>query len=132
MKILDPACGSKMFWFDKNESHTTYTDIRKEILTMKDRKYTRKIIIDPDKVANFTDLPFDEEEFNLIVFDPPHLNKVGANSWLAKKYGQLDRNSWPTDIEKGFKDVFTHIPYKPILGDKRGHTRWFVFIKVTD
>lgn len=98
----------------------------------------------------------DEEEFNLIVFDPPHLNKVGANSWPAKKYGQLDRNSWPTDIEKGFKelwrvlandgvllfkwsdnqisfkDVFTHIPYKPILGDKRGHTRWFVFIKVTD
>lgn len=156
MKILDPACGSKMFWFDKNEPHTTYTDIRKEILTMKDRKYTRKIIIDPDKVANFTDLPFDEEEFNLIVFDPPHLNKVGANSWLAKKYGQLDRNSWSTDIEKGFKelwrvlandgvllfkwsdnqisfkDVFAHIPYKPILGDKRGHTRWFVFIKVTD
>lgn len=155
MKILDPACGSKMFWFDKNEPHTTYTDIRKEILTMKDRKYTRKIIIDPDKVANFTDLPFGEEEFNLIVFDPPHLNKVGANSWLAKKYGQLDRNSWPTDIEKGFKelwrvlandgvllfkwsdnqisfkDVFTHIPYKLILGDKRGHTRWFVFIKVT-
>ena len=106
MKILDPACGSKMFWFDKNEPHTTYTDIRKETLTMKDRKYTRKIIVNPDKVANFTDLPFDDKEFNLIVFDPPHLNKVGANSWLAKKYGQLDRNSWSTDIEKGFKELW--------------------------
>lgn len=33
MKILDPACGSKMFWFDKHEPHTTYTDIRRETLS---------------------------------------------------------------------------------------------------
>ena len=30
VKILDVCCGSRMFWFDKNEPHTTFMDIRKE------------------------------------------------------------------------------------------------------
>lgn len=29
-RILDACCGSRMFWFDKHESHTTFMDIRKE------------------------------------------------------------------------------------------------------
>ncbi len=29
MKILDVCCGSRMFWYDKEEPHTTYMDIRK-------------------------------------------------------------------------------------------------------
>ena len=29
MKILDMCCGSKMFWYEKHEPHTTYMDIRK-------------------------------------------------------------------------------------------------------
>lgn len=94
MKILDPACGSKMFWFNKHEPHTTYTDIRRETVTAKDRQYTRKIVIDPDEVADFTNLPFKDNEYNLIVFDPPHLNKAGKNSWLVKKYGRLEKNNW--------------------------------------
>ena len=24
IRILDACCGSRMFWFDKNESHTTF------------------------------------------------------------------------------------------------------------
>ena len=156
MKILDPACGSKMFWFDKHEPHTTYTDIRDEILTAKDRKYTRKIEIQPDLVADFTKLPFRDMEFHLIVFDPPHLNVAGKNSWLAKKYGRLDKDNWQDELRAGFKELWcvlaldgvllvewsdNQIPFKdvlklvghdPILGDKRGHTRWFVFIKPND
>ena len=30
IKILDACCGSKMFWFDKNEKNTTFMDIRQE------------------------------------------------------------------------------------------------------
>lgn len=30
MKILDACCGSKMFWFDKDNEYTTYMDIREE------------------------------------------------------------------------------------------------------
>jgi len=33
MKILDVCCGSRMFWYDKEEPHTTYMDIRKAVYT---------------------------------------------------------------------------------------------------
>ena len=28
IRILDACCGSRMFWFDKAEPHTTYMDRR--------------------------------------------------------------------------------------------------------
>lgn len=37
MKILDVCCGSRMFWYDKQEPHTTYMDIRKAVYTAIDR-----------------------------------------------------------------------------------------------
>ena len=45
MKILDVCCGSRMFWYDKEESHTTYMDIRKAGYTAKDRGHERRIEI---------------------------------------------------------------------------------------
>ena len=88
-----------------------------------------------------------------MVFDPPHLIHVGDTSWLAKKYGKLDKKTWPQDLKLGFdecmrvlklngtmlfkwnedqikiKDVFAVFEQQPILGDKRSKTRWSVFIK---
>lgn len=153
MKILDVCCGSKMFWYDKEESHTTYMDIRGEVLTYTDRDVVREVKINPDLVADFRDIPFADDSFDLVVFDPPHLIHVGDNSWLAKKYGKLDKNTWPQDLKLGFdecmrvlkpngtmlfkwneeqiktKDVFEVFGQQPILGDKRSKTRWSVFIK---
>ena len=34
IRILDACCGSKMFWFDKAEPHTTYMDRREEQFEM--------------------------------------------------------------------------------------------------
>lgn len=153
MKILDACCGSRMFWYEKNEPHTTYMDIRKEILTCKDRNLERKIKISPDVVADFRDMPFADATFDLVIFDPPHLIKAGKESWLAKKYGTLDLMSWKSDIQQGFseclrvlkpngvllfkwnedqipfKEVLKVIQKQPILGDKKSKTKWSVFIK---
>lgn len=153
MKILDVCCGSKMFWYDKEEPHTTFMDIRDEVLTYTDRNAVRKVEVNPDIVADFRNIPFADDSFDLVVFDPPHLIHVGDNSWLAKKYGKLDKNTWPQDLKLGFdecmrvlkpngtmlfkwneeqiktKDVFEVFGQQPILGDKRSKTRWSVFIK---
>lgn len=153
MKILDVCCGSKMFWYDKEEPHTTFIDIRDEVLTYTDRNAVRKVEVNPDLVADFRDIPFADDSFDLVVFDPPHLIHVGDTSWLAKKYGKLDKNTWPQDLKLGFdecmrvlkpngtmlfkwneeqiktKDVFEAFGQQPILGDKRSKTRWSVFIK---
>ena len=94
MKILDVCCGTKMFWYDKHEKHTTYMDIRKEIVTFKDRNKDRISEIDPDIVGDFRKIPFDANTFDLVVFDPPHLIKGGQTSWIVKKYGKLDVDSW--------------------------------------
>ncbi|ESK53842.1 hypothetical protein F990_03122 [Acinetobacter tjernbergiae DSM 14971 = CIP 107465] len=32
-------------------------------------------------------MPFNDGQFNLVVFDPPHLFKAGKKSWLALKQG---------------------------------------------
>lgn len=63
------------------------------------------LTIIPDIVSDFTDMPFLDKSFKLVVFDPPHLLKVGQNSWLAKKYGKLPED-WPRVIKKGIDECF--------------------------
>jgi 23S rRNA G2069 N7-methylase RlmK/C1962 C5-methylase RlmI len=142
-----------MFWFNKQEKHTTYMDIRNEILYYKDRHLKRKVEIRPDVIGDFRKIPFSDSSFDLVVFDPPHLIHGGANSWLVKKYGKLNQDTWKQDLKQGFeecmrvlkgngvllfkwneeqiktKEVFEVFGQQPILGDKRSKTRWSVFIK---
>ena len=105
MKILDMCCGSKMFWYEKHEPHTTYMDIRKATYTAKDRGKVRKIEVNPDIQADWKNIPFDDATFDLIVFDPPHLMHAGKRSWLAKKYGVLDDSEGLLDIKLGFREA---------------------------
>lgn len=148
-KILDVCCGSKMFWFDKNNKNVTFMDIRELDDILCDG---RKLSIHPDVIGDFRDIPFDDNTFDLVVFDPPHLIKVGENSWLAKKYGRLNE-IWPKDLKQGFnecmrvlkpngtlifkwneeqiklKDVLACFDKNPLFGNKRSKTHWLVFIK---
>ena len=80
-QILDVCCGSRMFWFDKHNEHTVFMDNRilHDILCD-----GRKLDIEPDIVGDFRNIPFDNDTFHMVVFDPPHLLKVGESSWLAK------------------------------------------------
>ena len=100
--ILDVTCGSKMMWFQKNNIHTVYADKRRLFEILCDG---RTLEISPDIECDFTCLPFENEKFNLIVFDPPHLEKLGKNSWLAKKYGKLEIN-WRNELKKGFDECY--------------------------
>jgi hypothetical protein len=148
--ILDACCGSRMFWFNKNNKNTIYMDNRELEDILCDG---RKLLIKPDIIADFRNIPFDNNSFKLVVFDPPHLVKAGENSWLAKKYGKLNE-SWPQDIKTGFdkcmrvldtygvlifkwneeqiklKQILNAIGYQPLFGDKRNKTHWLVFMKM--
>lgn len=100
--ILDACCGSRMFWFDKENPLVLFADIRDEEHTLCDG---RSLKVHPDIVSDFTDMPFLDESFKLVVFDPPHLLKAGKNSWLAQKYGKLPED-WQRLIKKGFDECF--------------------------
>lgn len=151
-RILDVTCGSRMMWFDKENSDVVFSDKRTESHILCDG---RALEISPDIELDFTNLPFEDERFNLIVFDPPHLNKLGKNTWMAQKYGVL-LPTWETDIKAGFNEcmrvlkpngvlifkwnqiqitlnqILDAIEAKPLFGHtsgKRGRTIWMTFMK---
>ena len=150
MKILDACCGSRMFWGDKHNSEVTYMDKRRYYEKL---KFGHVVDVSPDVQADFTQMPFSNNSFDLVVFDPPHLIHAGRTSWLAKKYGTLDKSTWLTVVHDGFAEcnrvvkpngtiVFKwneeQIPFSkvlkaigrnPLFGHKRGKTRWGVFKK---
>ena len=147
--ILDACCGSRMFWFDKENPDVIFMDNRELEDTLCDG---RKLIIKPDIWADFRDIPYPDNTFKLVVFDPPHLIRAGKTSWLAKKYGVL-KETWPTDIKQGFNEcmrvlddygvlvfkwneeqikqseILKVIKQRPLFGDRRGKTHWMVFMK---
>lgn len=148
--ILDACCGSRMFYFDKQNKNVLFCDKRKETYTLSDGRILK---VNPDIVADFRNLPFKDESFYLIIFDPPHLFRLGQNSWMAKKYGKLDE-SWHGDLAKGFDEcmrvlkpggtlvfkwnenqiklaeVLKCFSVAPLLGQKTAaETHWLVFFK---
>ena len=84
-KILDVTCGSRTIWFNKTHPAAVYCDIRRErlsgIWSSGAGKSERSCIVEPDVLCDFCDLPFRDESFSLVVFDPPHLKK--AEVWKA-------------------------------------------------
>lgn len=148
-KILDACCGSRMFWYDKENPNVIFADNRKIETTLCDG---RKLVIAPDMVIDFRNMPFDDNTFSLVIFDPPHLLHAGENSWLANKYGKLPAD-WKPYIKAGFDEcmrvlkmehtlifkwneeqiktieVLKAIGHTPLFGDKRSKTRWLCFMK---
>ncbi len=151
--VLDSCCGGRMFYFDKHHPLVIYGDVRQESVSMTDRGKFRSLDITPDVILDFTCMPFLDDSFNFVVFDPPHLVNCGEKSWLAKKYGKLDKDSWQDTLSKGLSecmrvvkpgcvvamkwsegDISTAkllrvLPYSPAFGDKQGKKRWLFFIK---
>lgn len=90
-----------MFWFDKNNPNVVFADIRTETHVLCDG---RTLSIEPELEVDFTNMPFENESFYLISFDPPHMTSLGANSWMAKKYGRLSKENWRDVIGAGFTE----------------------------
>jgi len=118
-RVLDPCCGSRMFWFDKRNSDAIFGDIRFESHTLCDG---RKLEVTPDVVLDFTALPFGDESFHLIVFDPPHLDNVGPKGWQGLKYGKLPKE-WRESLTKGFEECFRVLKPNGTLIFKWNETR---------
>ena len=156
-KILDACCGSRMFWFDKNNPEVEFCDNRK--LPRTEYYPGRYIEINPDTVCDFTDLPFEDNSFYLVVFDPPHLQWVGEKSIMSLKYGMLS-GDWNAMLSAGFNEcmrllkpngilifkwceiqfslseILQLFSKKPLFGNKcrkRGNkTHWMCFMKGVD
>jgi len=110
--ILDVCCGSRMFYYDQQSPFVVYMDVRKGKYQLSDG---RTIEVKPDVEGNFCMIPFDNESFSMVVFDPPHLLNCGENSDLCKKYGKLDRERWAPALLAGFTECFRVLKKHGIL-----------------
>lgn len=104
--ILDMCCGSRMFWFNKRDVRGVFADIRAEEHELCDG---RRLVINLDLIADFRALPFADASFPVVVFDPPHLERVGQTSWMGKKYGHLNKKNMacrhPRRVQRGISRV---------------------------
>lgn len=126
-RVLDPCCGSRMMYLDKQHPDVLFGDRRSEVLTVTDRSHgnasgTRTLRIEPDTLIDFRELPYPDGTFKLVAFDPPHLVRAGPRSWLAAKYGKLGPD-WQEDLRKGFSECFRVLATDGVLVFKWNETQ---------
>jgi ubiquinone/menaquinone biosynthesis C-methylase UbiE len=100
-------------------------------------------------------LPFPDNSFYLVVFDPPHLTRVNDDAYMAIKFSKLQAD-WRDVLRAGFNecmrvlkpngtmifkwsdfeiptaDVISAIGHKPLFGHRSGRkmkTHWMTFMK---
>jgi len=157
--ILDACCGNRYMWFNKNHPNAIYMDIRKEEKGFIESE--KNVCVQPDIQADFTKLPQEikNHKFKLIIWDVPHFKARKLTGVMLKKFGGLNPETWQSDINKGFKelwgiledygiilfkfsdyhikfkDVLNQIPIQPIVinktsGSGKTETKWFCFMKI--
>ena len=145
-----------MFYFDKNDPRVLFQDIRVIDTTLCDGRHFE---VKPDVQAVFTSMPYPDESFSMVVFDPPHLKYTGSkkecDGWQMVKYGNL-QGDWRDILSRGFTECFrvlktggflifkwneTDIKVTEILkltsatpvfghiSGKRANTHWICFMK---
>lgn len=153
--ILDVCCGPKFIWFDKNNPNVIFNDIRKEEKGFINIR--KNINIEPNTNYDFKNLNFKNNQFKLIIFDPPHIIGKMDKSTLKKCYGVLN-NNWEKELKIGineiwrvldnngilmfkfnnvsinFDDIIKLFPEKPLFQtstnrSKNTESRWFIFMK---
>ncbi|MCP3882905.1 MAG: class I SAM-dependent methyltransferase [Sulfitobacter sp.] len=99
--ILDMTAGPRSMWWDKAHPSTVFLDSRIVPPQPLPHQPTWKGVV-PDVQADFTKLPFRDDTFDLVVFDPPHA-EVLENSISAMKWGSLF-GDWRPMIAKGLRE----------------------------
>lgn len=149
--ILDPCCGSRMFYFDRKNPLVDFRDNRTLDTTLCDG---RKLVVEPDTIGDVLSIDAADEAYHLVIFDPPHMTG-GSSGWQIQKYGKLP-DDWKNWMTKAFSEcwrvlaqngtlVFKWHEYKarisevlkcapgaPVMGSRRpsaSKTHFLVFFK---
>jgi SAM-dependent methyltransferase len=158
--ILDACCGTRMFWFDKSDNRVVFHDKRRatriiDVGTAGTKGRSPKVV-EPEILSDFRNMPFANDTFWHVVFDPPHFYKgAGATGRIAFDFGLLSE-TWRSDIAQGFaecfrvlktngtlifkwceaeiplKEVLCLTPVPPLYGHRSGKkalTHWVAFTK---
>lgn len=108
IKILDATAGSRGIWVQKNHPYVTFMDKRKgKFVSYQSPKDKRTFVVNPDVVATWDNMPFEDESFDMVVFDPPHIiKKQKTPSRLEIQYSYLDKDNWQQILKDAFVNLF--------------------------
>lgn len=154
-EILDACCGGRMWWWDKAHPLAVYMD--KRVAPAGSSQRRPRWSCQPDLLADFTEIPFEDEAFQLVVFDPPHLvrDTPSPASEVRLRYGELRSNDEQEVLRRGFSEcwrvlraggtlvfkwwgplerVSCHFPTTPAVGTRgkkasKDPTWWLIFYK---
>lgn len=97
-----------MFWFNKADPRGFFIDVRTGEYPMPGKR--KPVVVRPDQVADFTKLPFPDESFYQVIFDPPHhtAKQLGTKhvSIMEATYGVLPVAGWEAMLRAGFAECF--------------------------
>lgn len=164
MLILDSTASSRSIWYQKNNPFTVFMDKRKgkEYACSENisKEKHRIIRIFPDVQAQWQNIPFKNNSFDMVIWDPPHLfrNKDANLSLMSKRYGVFYNDEWKLiietsvielfrvlktqgifilkwcEVDKDVNEILKLMPYDPMFGTRTGqrnNTYWICFIKHT-
>jgi SAM-dependent methyltransferase len=150
-----------MWWWNKEHPLAIYMDKHRvprgssEMLVTNEgkRHASPGWACEPDVVGDFRAMPFADETFQMVTFDPPHNVRTEALGVNGLMYGALHPDTEQEDLRRGFAEcwrvlapggtlvfkwagkierVKPHFPATPIVGTRvpRGlQTWWLVFYK---
>lgn len=148
-KVLDATCGCRAMWFNKKNPDAVFCDIRQGKFQTKDG---RVLEVNPDVEVDFRNMPFDDNSFYLVVWDPPHRSDLTKGNWMDLQYGTLFP-TWEDDLKRGYTEcmrvlkpngilifkwnekqiklnrVLSAIGHQPLFGHTKGKTIWMTFMK---
>lgn len=146
-------------WFDKHDERCLFADERCETMEIDhhpSQNNRSPKVVNPDQIHDFRNMPYDDESFYHVVFDPPHVWNISIKSVTGFSYGSLSKDTWQDDLKKGFSECFRVLktngilvfkwnevdiplrqilkltPCKPLYGHRSGkkaNTHWVTFIK---
>lgn len=156
VSVLDACCVPRGMWCDKEDPRIIGMDKRLGTVTWNEAAGPRSLDIRPTVVGDFRAMPFPDERFDFVLFDPPHLTRAGKSGRLFLRYGVLDRTEWKEDLAAGFRECLRVLrrggamlfkwstcqipltqlrplfPCPPLFVSRQGKTYHFIFLKTHD
>ena len=157
-----------MWWWDKDHPLAIYMDIHRAprgSANVFDKPGGKRHgspgwSCEPDVLGDFRAMPFEDDAFQMVVFDPPHNVRPGGPLGVnGLMYGALHPDTEQSDLARGFAEcwrvlapggslifkwagkierVKPHFPTEPIVGTRSVRnggglgTRWLIFYKPLD
>lgn len=108
--ILDATAGGRHIWHSEMQDADNVVFADRRRVQPGEIEQQEAWSVSPDVLADARQLPFPDDTFDLICFDPPHRIKDGGMTQLSgiieKKYGALEAETWQADLKDSFNELW--------------------------